>query len=298
MWHDEPVPTAATNGIDLEYEAFGDPSDPLVILIMGLGAQLTGWDDGFCALLVARGHYVVRFDNRDVGKSTWIDTPGLDVSAAVLAALGGDTSVAPYLLSDMARDVVGLLDHLDIAKAHVVGASMGGMIAQTMAIEHPTRVGTLTSIMSTTGEPSVGAMAPDLFSQLSGVLPEGRAESIDFLVKYQRVIASVEHFDEARARARAMVDYERGLNPLGLPHQLLATLCSGSRADGLSRLDLPALVIHGRLDRLVDFSGGQRTAELVAGAEFLAIDDMAHELPVAHWTRITDAIAALATRSG
>ncbi len=296
MWHDDQVPTAAANGIELTYETFGDPAAETVLLIMGLGAQLTGWDDGFCALLVARGYHVVRFDNRDIGMSTWIDTPGLDVPTAVLAALGGDASVAPYLLADMAKDVVGLLDHLDVERAHVVGASMGGMIAQTVAINHPTRVRTLTSIMSTTGESTVGAASPDLLPQLLGERPEGRAESIDFLVNTVRAISCPEHFDEERARARAMVDFERGLNPLGVPRQLLAILCSGSRADDLSTLDLPALVIHGRQDRLVDFSGGQRTAELVAGADFLAIDDMAHDLPSVHWTRITDAIAALATR--
>ena len=297
MWHDDPVPTAAANGIELTYETFGDPAAETVLLIMGLGAQLTGWDDGFCALLVGRGYHVVRFDNRDIGKSTWIDTPGMDVPTAVLAALGGDTSVAPYLLADMAKDVVGLLDHLDVERAHIVGASMGGMIAQTVAINHPTRVRSLTSIMSTTGEPTVGAASPDLLPQLIGERPEGRAEAIEFQLNTARVISCPDHFDEERARARAMVDFERGLNPLGVPHQLLAIFCSGSRADDLSKLDLPALVIHGRQDRLVDFSGGQRTAELVAGADFLVIDDMAHDLPTVHWTRITDAIAALATRA-
>lgn len=297
MWHDDRVPTADANGIELTYETFGDPAAETVLLIMGLGSQLTGWDDGFCALLVGRGYHVVRFDNRDIGKSTWIDTPGMDVPTAVLAALGGDTSVAPYLLADMASDAVGLLDHLNVDRAHVVGSSMGGMIAQTLAINHPTRVRSLTSIMSTTGEPTVGAASPDLLPQLIGERPESRAEAIEFLLNTARAISCPDHFDEERARARAMVDFERGLNPLGVPHQLLAIFCSGSRADALSKLDIPALVIHGRRDRLVDFSGGQRTAELVAGADFLAIDDMAHDLPVVHWTRITDAIAALASRA-
>ena len=297
LWHHEPVPTAAANGIELAYETFGDPSDPTVLLVMGLGAQLTAWDEGFCALLVGRGYHVVRFDNRDIGCSTWIDTPGLDTTAALLAALGGDTSVAPYLLTDMADDAAALLEHLDVDGTHVVGASMGGMIAQTLAIAHPHRVRSLTSIMSTTGEPAVGAAAPDLLPLLLGERPQDREESIAYSVDIARAIASPDHFDEARTRDRAVVDHDRGVNRLGVPRQLLAILCSGSRADGLARLDLPALVIHGRLDRLVDFSGGQRTAELVAGADLLAIDDMAHDLPVAHWPQIADAIAAVAGRA-
>lgn len=296
MWHDDGVPTAAANGLELAYETFGDPADPTILLVMGLGAQMTAWDEGFCALLVARGHHVVRFDNRDVGESTWIDTPDLDVSAAVMAAFGGDTSVAPYLLTDMAADAVGLLDHLGLDRVHVVGASMGGMIAQTLAIEHPGRVRSLTSIMSTTGEAGVGNPQPDLLNVLVGERPTEREASIEYGIGVLKAIGSPDHYDEARARARATVEVDRGLNRLAVPRQLLAIVCSGSRADGLARLDLPALVVHGRQDRLVDFSGGQRTAELVAGADFLAIDDMAHDLPVPHWPRIADAISAVTGR--
>ncbi len=292
-----PVPSAATNGIELAYEAFGDPADPTVVLVMGLGAQLTGWDEAFCALLVARGHHVVRFDNRDIGRSTWIDTPDLDVAAALGSALAGDTTVAPYHLRDLADDVIGLLDHLGLDRVDVVGASMGGMIAQTLAIEHPTRVRSLTSIMSTTGEPTVGAPAPELLGVLLAERPHDLDASIAFSVDVSRAISHPAHFDEARALERATVDHERGLNRLGVARQLLAILCSGPRADGLARLDLPALVVHGRQDRLVDLSGGLRTAELVAGADLLAIDDMAHDLPVAHWPRIADAISAVAGRS-
>ncbi|QXC62675.1 alpha/beta fold hydrolase [Aquihabitans sp. G128] len=291
------VPTAAANGIEIAYEAFGDPADPTILLVMGLGAQMLSWDEGFCALLVARGHHVVRFDNRDIGQSTWIDTPDLDVPAAVLAAFGGDRSQAPYLLSDMAADAIGLLDHLDVDAAHVVGASMGGMIAQTLAIEHPGRVRSLTSIMSTTGEPTVGAPDPEILGVLVAERPQDLDASIEFSVEMARAIASPDHFDADRARARAVVEHQRGINRLGVPRQLLAIVSSGDRADGLSNLDLPALVVHGRQDRLVGFSGGQRTAELVAGADFVAIDDMAHDLPVAHWPRIADAITAVTHRA-
>lgn len=290
------VPTASANGIEIAYETFGDPSHPTILLVMGLGAQMVQWDEGVCALLVARGHHVVRFDNRDVGQSTWIDTPELDIPTAVMSALMGDTSQVPYLLSDMAADAVGLLDHLGIDRAHVVGASMGGMIAQAMAIEHPARVATLTSIMSTTGEPMVGQPSPSISEVLLAPRPEGRDEAIEFGVQIAKAISFPEHFDEERVRALATLSYDRGNNPEAVGRQLLAVVASGSRAEGLARLDLPALVVHGRADPLVDFSGGQRTAELIAGADFIALDDMAHDMPQVHWTMVADAIAGLTHR--
>jgi pimeloyl-ACP methyl ester carboxylesterase len=290
------VPIAPANGIEIAYETFGDPSDPTILLIMGLGAQRVMWDDGVCALLVARGLHVVRYDNRDVGQSTWIDAPDLDVGATVMEVLGGDTSNVPYLLSDMAADAVGLLDHLGIDAAHLMGASMGGMIAQTIAIEHPSRVLTLTSIMSNTGEPGYGEPSPDLAGVLLAPRPTDRDGIIESGLEIQRAIAS-EHFDEDRTRAVIELSYDQGFNPDAVGRQLLATLASGSRAEGLARLDLPALVIHGRQDKLVDFSGGQRTAELIAGADFLAFDDMAHDIPRVHWTECADAVSALINRA-
>ena len=291
------VPLAPANGIQLAYETFGDPAQPTVLLVMGLGAQRLMWDDGICALLVARGFHVVRFDNRDIGESTWIDTPGLDIGVAIMSLFDGDTSQVPYDLTDMAADAVGLLDHLGIERAHVVGASMGGMIAQTMAIEHPARVSSLTSVMSTTGEPSVGQPAPELVAAMLAPAPTDRDAAIEAGMAIQRAIGSQEHFDEVRMRSVIERSYDRGYNPAGTARQLMATVASGSRAEGLAQLDLPALVIHGRQDRLVAFDGGQRTAELIAGADFIAIDDMAHDLPRVHWTRCTDAVAALASRA-
>ena len=292
------VPTAPANGIEIAYETFGDPDQPTVLLIMGLGAQMVMWEEGVCALLVARGLHVVRYDNRDVGESTWIDTPDLDVSAAIMEAIMGDASKAPYLLSDLAADGIGLLDHLGIEQAHVVGASMGGMIAQAMAIEHPRRVASLTSIMSTTGEPGVGQPSPEVMEILLAERPDDREQAIEFGVAIARAIGSRDHFDEDKARYLSEIQYDRGNNPEGVARQLLAIVASGSRADGLSRGDLPALVVHGRQDPLVDFSGGQRTAELIAGADFLAIDDMGHDVPQVYWSRIADAIAALTARVG
>jgi len=291
------VPTTKSNGIDLNYETFGDPGDPTILLVMGLGAQMVAWDEAFCTQFVDRGFQVVRFDNRDIGCSTWIDTPDLDVGAALMSAIGGDTSVAPYLLKDMAADAIGLLDQLGIDQAHVVGASMGGMIAQQMAIDHPERLRSLTSIMSTTGEPEVGQAAPELLAAMLTPRPTEREAVIDLAVEMARSISYPDYFDPKVAQERVAREYDRGFNPTGVTRQLLAILCSGSRAEGLKSLDLPTLVIHGKADPLVNVSGGERTAELVSGSELLVIDDMAHDLPFAHWPRIAEAIVAVAARA-
>jgi pimeloyl-ACP methyl ester carboxylesterase len=210
----------------------------------------------------------------------------------------GDRSSAPYLLADMAADAVGLLDHLEVESAHIVGASMGGMIAQTMAIEHAERVRSLTSIMSTTGEPGVGEPTPEMTAALLAPRPSEREAAIEAGVAIARAISSPDHFDEDRARTLAAVQYDRGHNPDGVGRQLVAVLASGSRADGLAALDVPTLVIHGRQDQLVTFSGGERTAELIDGAELLAIDDMGHDMAEVHWPRAVAAITELTTRAG
>ncbi len=292
-----PVPTAAANGINLTYETFGDPADPTILLIMGLGAQMVAWDESFCEALVARGFHVVRFDNRDIGTSTWIDSPGFDVSAAVLGVLSGETIEVPYLLSDMADDTAGLLDALGLDAVHVVGASMGGMIGQALAIAHPERVRSLTSIMSTTGDPDVGQPSPEMGATLLAPRPTDRAASVEFSVAITKAISSPDHYDEAAARARAEREHERGMNPIGVARQLVAILASGSRAHGLAGLQIPVLVVHGRQDQLVPLSGGERTAATVPGADLLVIDDMAHDVPAAHVGRITDAIVANAAKA-
>jgi pimeloyl-ACP methyl ester carboxylesterase len=289
--------TVKANGIELCYDEFGDPSDPPLLLIMGLGAQMIAWDDEFCQGLSGRGFRVIRFDNRDVGRSTWWDTPGLDLMANVMKAMAGQPVTAPYLLSDVAADAAGLLDALEIPAAHVVGASMGGMIAQTLAIEHPERVQTLTSIMSTTGDPDVGQPEPEMLAVLLQPAARGREAAIEMAVSSGRAIASPEHFDENRARARATLSYDRGFNPVGVGRQLLAVIASGPRSKRLAELNVPTLVIHGRGDRLVGFSGGERTAAVIPGAELLAIDDMAHDLPAAHWSQIIERITSLASRA-
>jgi pimeloyl-ACP methyl ester carboxylesterase len=287
------------NGIDLDHETMGDPSDPALLLVMGLGAQLISWDDEFCAALVDRGFHVIRYDNRDVGLSTKVEVPDdLDVPTALMSAMGGEPVGAPYLLADMAADALGLLDGLGIERAHVVGASMGGMIAQSIALAAPERVLSLTSIMSTTGDADVGAPSPEVLSVLLTPPPTDREGYIANSVEGSRVIGSPEHFDEARARELAGRGYDRCFYPAGVAHQLLAIVSSPSRTEGLRRLDVPTLVIHGSADPLVNPSGGARTAEAIAGAELLVLDGMGHDLPRFYWSAVIEAITALAARAG
>jgi len=233
---------------------------------------------------------VVRYDNRDVGLSSRIDAKGGDFMTSFLAASQGQPVDAPYLLTDMAADAIGLLDHLGIDQAHVVGASMGGMIAQTIAIEHPDRVLTLTSIMSTTGEPGVGQPTPAAMERLIVAPPTDRNSAIEASVASTKVIGSPDHFDEDRVRVRAAAAYDRAFSPAGTARQLIAILASGSRAEALRALKVPTLVIHGDVDALVTTSGGRRTADLVPGAELLIVEGMGHDLPLAMWPQIVEAI--------
>ena len=277
------------HGIELEYEAMGTPGDDPLLLIAGLSSQLIVWPDEFCELLVAAGHYVVRFDNRDAGLSTRCEGT-VDVEQVVMAALaGGEVPVVPYLLSDMALDAVGLLDHLGIERAHVVGASMGGMIAQMVAIEHPRRCLSLVSIMSQPGELEVGQPTPDAFAVLLAPPPRDRAEFIEGAMR-TAVWHSRKYHDPERLRREAARSYDRAFFPEGGTRQLAAIFASGRRSTQLSQLDIPTLVIHGRDDALVDPSGGVRTAEVIPGANLLLVAHMGHDLPEPLWPILTDAI--------
>jgi pimeloyl-ACP methyl ester carboxylesterase len=285
---------ARANGIELCYDTFGDPGAPPLLLIMGLASQMIAWPDEFCAALAARGYRVIRFDNRDIGLSTSFDSAGIpDIGAAFAAALQGKPVNAPYRLSDMAADAFGLLDALGIERAHVVGASMGGAIAQTMAIEHPERLQTLTSIMATTGAPGLPPPTPDAMAVLLKApvtTLEGYVESYAQTWKVLRAGSFPE--DEALDRERAERLHARGLNPPGVARQLAAILASGSRKAALAGVRLPTLVIHGDADPLVPPACGVDTAESIPGARLVIVEGMGHALPVRLYGRIIDAIAA------
>ena len=294
------MPHAPANGIEIYYDTFGDPDDVPLLLIMGLGSQAIQWDVDLCTTFVDRGFYVIRYDNRDVGLSTKIDTPDLDFATEFLKAFGGhpEDVHAPYRLSDMAADAVGLLDHLGLDAVHVVGVSMGGMIAQQLAIDAPSRVVTLTSIMSTTGDPDVGTPHPDAAGALIRPPAADRAGYIEGYVETWRTIGSPTYFDEDQIRARAGAMYDRCYNPIGTGRQLLAIMASGSRSEQLSRLSAPTLVIHGNIDPLVDVSGGRRTAEVIPGAEYIEVEDMGHDLPRQLWPVFVEAITRQVAKVG
>ena len=287
------MPRAAANGLQIEYQTFGEPDDPPLLLVMGLGAQMILWHEEFCAALAERGHYVVRFDNRDAGMSTKLDHAGFpDVLGALSAAAQGRRVDAPYRLCDMADDAAGLLDALDLESAHVVGASMGGMIAQTLAIEHPGRVRTLTSIMSTTGDPSLPQAKPEAMAVLLTPAPTERAAAIEHGVRLWRTIGSPGFpFDENEVRALAARAFDRGPSPAGVARQLVAIVASGSRRDALAAVRAPTLVIHGAADPLIPVEAGRATAAAVPGAELVEIDGMGHDLPRLLWPTFIDAIA-------
>jgi pimeloyl-ACP methyl ester carboxylesterase len=294
------MPTAPPNadGVELHYETFGEPDGVPLLFVMGLGAQLHIWDEELLAAFVDRGFYAIRFDNRDVGLSTKLEVISpLEVGARILAAFAGGDVEAPYLLSDMASDAVSLLDHLGIDAAHIVGASMGGMIVQQMVIDHPERVLSVTSIMSTTGDRDVGQPDPAAAALLLQPPPQGREAVIARSVETGRAIGSPVHFDEDHARRRAEISYERGHHPEGMARQLLAITASPSRSEALGAVSVPALVVHGDVDPLVTPSGGRRTAEAIPGAELLELEGMGHDLPPVYWPQIVEAITKLAARA-
>ncbi len=286
--------TVEANGIEIVYESIGDPADPTILLVMGLGTQLIHWQRDFCDQLAARGFRVIRFDNRDAGRSTEIDAPVPDVRRAML----GLRTDAPYRLEDMADDAFGLLDALGVERAHVVGASMGGMIAQTMAITRPERLLSLTSIMSTTGDRRAGMPKLRAWGVLLRRAPREKDAYIESFLRVFRVIGSKRYpMPEQRARELAAETYERGHRPAGTARQLAAILASGDRTARLRELNLPATVIHGRADPLVPFRGGRATARAIPGARLVAPDGMAHDLPRELWPQVIDAIVETAARA-
>jgi pimeloyl-ACP methyl ester carboxylesterase len=266
-----PAMRAPANGIEIEYETFGDPEDPPLLLVMGLGAQMIWIHPDFCQDLVDRGFYVIRFDNRDVGLSTWITDHHIDVLASITGLLQGQDVEAPYSLLDMAADAWGLCDHLGLEQVNLFGVSMGGMIVQQMAIDRPERVASLTSVMSTTGDPDVGQPEPAALSALIAPAPTERAAYLEYALEHGRVLAGSAH--------------------------LLALLVSPPRSAGLRSLDVPSLVVHGEIDPLVTISGGERTAECLHGSEFLPLEGMGHDLPRYYWATVIHHVVALAARA-
>ena len=285
------MPRARANGIVLEYETFGDPETPPLLLIMGLGAQMTTWDDEFCAQLANRGFHVIRYDNRDVGLSTWMEDAGYPDMAS---AFSGDPQAA-YTLDDMAGDAAELLDSLDIRAAHIVGASMGGFIAQLVAINHPERVLSLTSIMSGPGGHDEVAPKPEGAAILMVSPPDSREEQIEQAMSFRRVLlGSRDPFDEAHERARATRSIDRAYYPPGVGRQLLAVLAAKSRVERLKEVRVPTLVIHGVDDVLVPVENGRLVAAAVPGARLIEVEGMGHDLPRRVWPQVLDAIVEVA----
>jgi pimeloyl-ACP methyl ester carboxylesterase len=283
---------APSNGIQICYETFGVPGDPALLMVMGFTAQMTLWDERFCRQLADRGRFVIRFDNRDCGLSTHFDGVAIDVMALLAAREGGPMPEVPYTLSAFCDDAFGLLDHLGIERAHILGASMGGMIVQQMAIEHPERVLTMTSIMSTTGEPEYGQATPEAIGALLTPPPSERDAVAERSVATTKLFASPRYFDPDASRARALAAFDRAFYPEGAMRQMGAIGAGGDRAEGLCALAVPTLVIHGRADTLIQPSGGERTAELVPGANLLMLHDMGHDLPEPLWPLIVDAVTS------
>jgi pimeloyl-ACP methyl ester carboxylesterase len=277
------------------YDTFGHPRDPAVLLIMGLGAQMILWDEDFCEQLAGRGLHVIRFDNRDAGRSSSLADQAVhvDFSALMMRAMQGLPIRAPYTLADMARDAAAVLDHLGLPAAHIVGASMGGMIAREMAISLPARVLSLTSIMSTTGAPGLPGPLPEAAAVLMAPPQTTQDTYIAAFCRSWRVLrAGSFPADEARDPARAVRMWERGTNPAGTGRQMLAIFASGDRTARLAGVSVPTLVIHGTVDPLVSVQGGRATAAAIKGARLLEIPTMGHALPMVLWPEVIGAIGA------
>jgi pimeloyl-ACP methyl ester carboxylesterase len=287
---------APAGAVDLAYEVFGSADDPAVLLVMGLGTQMLAWPDEFCGLLADAGFQVIRFDNRDVGLSTHLDQAGTPDLSPLFA--GEPITDAPYTLAEMAGDAVGLLDVLGLGQVHVVGASMGGMIAQELALRHPERLHTLTSIMSTPS-PTAGAPTPAAMAALMTAPPATPEEAGERAVAVYRVIGSPGYpLDEEALAARAAESFRRANDPAGVTRQLAAIHASGERTERLAALAVPTLVIHGEDDPLVQLDGGIATAKAVPGARLVTYTGMGHDLPSALWPELVDEIVTHARSAG
>ncbi len=282
--------TTLPSGIEIEYDTHGSPSDPALLLVNGFTSQMISWHGDLLQQLVDQGLYVIRYDNRDCGLSSKLDGQGVEPMEVLKAQLAGEAMPdVAYTLSDMADDGIGVLDHLGVDRAHIAGVSMGGMIVQTMAIDHPDRVASLISIMSSTGDPRVGAPTPEARDALLAPPPVERAAFIEASVR-AKVWQSKKYFDEDEVRTLAATGFDRSFAPEGSKRQLAAIYASGDRSEALAGLDVPTLVIHGRDDTLISPEGGFRTAEQIPGARLLYVSDMGHDLPRPLWPELVEAI--------
>ncbi len=281
------------NDIEIVYDAFGNPEAPPILLIMGLGRQMISWDNQFCTQLSERGYYVIRFDNRDVGLSTKFNGTGIpDFSKIKNAVLKGENAQVPYNLNDMADDVIGLFNALDIDSAHVTGISMGGMIAQMLGICHSHRIRTITSIMSSTGDPDLPSPTPEALKVILTPTPTDREGYIDSAVESANVFSGPLYpFDETYTRKMAAKFYDRGISPAGTARQYAAIMASGSRKEQLKSIETPTLIIHGDADPLIPLACGQDTARSIPGATLKIIKGLGHSLPPSVWSEIIEAIA-------
>jgi pimeloyl-ACP methyl ester carboxylesterase len=287
---------APANGIEIAYQEIGDPDGEPLLLIMGLATQMLAWDGELCAMLAERGFRVIRFDNRDIGHSTKLEAAGVPKRTDMLL---GRRRTAPYLLRDMAEDTVGLMDHLEIESAHLVGASMGGMIAQTTAIRRPERVRSLVSMMSSTGNRWLGVPSWKAFGTLFASSGAGREAAIERSVRTFRTIGSPGYpMDEPRFRELAAVSYDRSHDRAGIARQLHAITASGDRTAPLERLRLPATVLHGDCDPLIRPIAGRATARAIRDSRLRIFAGMGHDLPPELWPEFVDEFAATAARAG
>ncbi len=286
------MPLARSNGIELFYDTFGRRSDRPLLMIMGLGAQMLQWDEGFCAALAERGHYAIRFDNRDVGLSTKFDHAGVPDLAALMRG-GADRSRAPYTLDDMADDAAGLIDALGLGSAHVFGASMGGMIAQTVAYRHAAKTRSLTSLYSSTGNPALPPAKPEAMAVLMAPRPTDREGAIAAAVHAAQVTSGPGYpIDADYLRERATLMFERSFTPAAAARHIVALAAHGNHAPRLAAVTAPTLVIHGSADPLVPVEGGRDTAKSIPGAELVEIEGLGHGIPPQLWTRLADLVAA------
>ena len=285
------MPIARNGDVEIFFETFGDPEAEPLLLVNGLGSQCINYRVEWCQKFAAAGFFVIRFDNRDVGLSTKFDEVEPDVAGVSGALASGARPEVPYTLSDMAGDAVAVLDALGIERAHAAGGSMGGMIVQVLAIEHPDRLHTITSVMSTTGDPDVGRPSPEARRMLLEPPPRDREGYIAHHLRTQRTWGSPAQYDEGRLSALAGEAYDRCFDPAGRDRQLMAILASPPRTEALAGVKVPTLVVHGDRDTLLDPSGGRRTAEAVPGARLVVIPGMGHDYPPAYWDRWVELIS-------